>query len=354
LSAAHPLDVFAGGYSSGSVAPAPTIVGGATPSSSITDFSGSSYSSGGSFGSTLGDLGGSFSNTSFTNFNSTLGDYIDPAFDSGGDQRLASALQAYEQQQSLAFYNQIVGAELKGIAQAHGGSENLNSYALTGIDIATEFHPVTAGVKSLYNNGSVIVDSSASLSDKAYAAGNIAFDFLGGKILKKGIDLVGAGAGAARKALGYTDNVVESGVRNAPTSTPHISAVTGRPVNLSGRVQGQINVANGRTRFTPLRQNGNPVSAGFDHVTSRHFNGANSSSQFTTSQSELKSVLQSRTVTQAPVTQVCKGAQAQFVRNVDVGKTVGRTRVADGAAQTSRLRVHVDEAGNLITAFPVP
>jgi len=85
---------------------------------------------------------------------------------------------------------------------------------------ATEFYPLTAGVKSIDNMGSEIADSSASLVDKAHTADNIVVDCLGGKILKKGFDLAGAGAGAARKSLGYTDNVVESGVRNAPTR-PH-------------------------------------------------------------------------------------------------------------------------------------
>lgn len=34
----------------------------------------------------------------------------------------------------------------------------------------------------------------------------------------------------------------------------------------------RINIAKGITRFTPLRLNGNPVSAGWKHVVNGHFN----------------------------------------------------------------------------------
>ena len=47
-------------------------------------------------------------------------------------------------------------------------------------------------------------------------------------------------------------------------------------------------------------------------------------------------------------------AQAVFVRTVDVKRTIGTTRASDGGQVTSVLRVFVDEAGNLVTAFPFP
>ena len=139
----------------------------------------------------------------------------------------------------------------------------------------------------------------------------------------------------------------------APNPGAHISPITGRAVDLSGRIR-QVKPANGPTRFTPVRQNGNPVAAGMDHVRARHYGGTNSQSQFSIASDELSSILQSRVVREAPLQQIGSGRQAMWSRDVNVGRIVGRTRVADGANPTSTLRVFVDEAGNLITTFPVP
>ncbi|MFV0446819.1 MAG: hypothetical protein ACK5Q5_24875, partial [Planctomycetaceae bacterium] len=139
----------------------------------------------------------------------------------------------------------------------------------------------------------------------------------------------------------------------APTTTPHISPITGRPVNLNGRIR-NLKPANGPTRFTPMRENGNSVSAGMEHVKSRHFGGSNTQSQFSITSDELKVVLQSDVVTHSPLRQIGTGRQAMWARDVQVGRTIGITRVADGGNPTSVIRVFVDEAGNLITTFPIP
>ena len=123
-------------------------------------------------------------------------------------------------------------------------------------------------------------------------------------------------------------------------------------IQVPGRVQSRINIASGRTEMTPLRDNGNPVSAGFDHVIDGHFNReiSNSRSVFTIAPDELKGILQSRSVVKSPVTALPDG---QFVRTVDVGRAIGTTTLKDGGAPTSVIRVFTDKAGNLITAFPV-
>ena len=153
--------------------------------------------------------------------------------------------------------------------------------------------------------------------------------------------------------LGFAKRKKKKKDKDAPNSAVHISPITGRPVSLSGRVR-QVKPANGPTRFTPLRQSGNPVAAGLDHVQARHFGGTNSQSQFSISVGELKTILQGPTVRNAPIRQIGTGRQAMFARDVDVGRIVGRTRVSDGANATSTIRVFVDEAGNLITTFPIP
>nr|WP_044235914.1 Ig-like domain-containing protein [Gimesia maris] len=152
----------------------------------------------------------------------------------------------------------------------------------------------------------------------------------------------------------HTYFVTDSGVLVHNGGTCHISPNTGRPVNLNGRIR-QIKPANGQTRFTPLRDNGNPVAAGMDHVKARHFPGSNNSqSKFTVSVDKLKEVLQSKIVRQAPLKQIGTGRQAMWSRDVDVKQIMGRTRAADGANPTSWIRIFVDEAGNLISTFPIP
>ena len=176
-----------------------------------------------------------------------------------------------------------------------------------------------------------------------------------GSVLQVGMGLAGGAINARSFQKGFdVPNWVGGKVpTNAPNPGAHISPITGRAVDLSGRIR-QVKPANGPTRFTPVRQNGNPVAAGMDHVRARHYGGTNSQSQFSIASDELSSILQSRVVREAPLQQIGSGRQAMWSRDVNVGRIVGRTRVADGANPTSTLRVFVDEAGNLITTFPVP
>lgn len=120
----------------------------------------------------------------------------------------------------------------------------------------------------------------------------------------------------------------------------------------SGRVASRINLANGPTRFTPLRSTGQPVSAGWKHVLSGHFNRAvsNSRSIFSISPEELRGILQSPKVVRSPVTAIGDG---HFVRTVDVARTIGTSSLRKGGGPTSVLTVYTDSAGNLITTFPL-
>jgi len=128
----------------------------------------------------------------------------------------------------------------------------------------------------------------------------------------------------------------------------------GPTVQSLGIVQSRINLANGTTRFTPLRPStGQPSLAGFNHVLNGHFNQplANSRSIFSISPDKLKSILQSSQVVNSPVTYVSGG---QYVRTVNVGEVVGNTALKFGGQQTTWIKVFTDKAGNLITTYPVP
>ncbi len=129
--------------------------------------------------------------------------------------------------------------------------------------------------------------------------------------------------------------------------------------NTQSRVQSRINLAKGPTRFTPQRKSGYPVSAGLDHVIKGHFGGNNAhnaQSQFTLTVDSLKNLLQSPKVVNTPVQaiQLYPGGPTMWMREVDVGYTIGTTRLSEGGLSTRRLRVFTDDAGNLITTFPIP
>ena len=115
----------------------------------------------------------------------------------------------------------------------------------------------------------------------------------------------------------------------------------------------RINLANGRTRFTPLRANGNPVSAGMQHVIDGHFNRplGNSRSIFSIEINYLKEILQSNRVVSSTVIDMGGG---QYKRIVDTGEIIGNTALKFGGNTTSYIEVITDVKGNLITTYPVP
>jgi filamentous hemagglutinin len=122
-----------------------------------------------------------------------------------------------------------------------------------------------------------------------------------------------------------------------------------------GSVQSRINIANGPTRYTPIDNAGVPVNAGWEHVVYRHFNGNNTQSQFTLSQTEIKNILQSDLVVSTPITEVKMiNGVPTYVRTVDVGYPIGTVRQADGGGLTSNLYIQTDSAGNLITTYTIP
>ena len=89
-------------------------------------------------------------------------------------------------------------------------------------------------------------------------------------------------------------------------------ALTGQELSprVRGRVATRINLAENRTRFTPLRDSGHPSAAGWKHVVDGHFDrpASRSRSVFTITQSELRMILQSDQVVGAPVLPLPGGA----------------------------------------------
>ena len=106
--------------------------------------------------------------------------------------------------------------------------------------------------------------------------------------------------------------------------------------NVPGRVQSRVNLE----------------TNGWNHVIDRHFNPKKNASQFTMSQSDLRTLLQSPTVVQTPVTRTLQSADGiRYVREVNVGRPIGTDKFS-GNQPTSTMTVLSDEFGNLVTATP--
>ncbi|WP_275445941.1 WXG100 family type VII secretion target [Paenibacillus sp. ACRSA] len=157
---------------------------------------------------------------------------------------------------------------------------------------------------------------------------------------------------SVKKMKGYIEEA-EQAKRKSSDKAGSANGVTGDVTLGLGTAQSRINIANGRTRFTPLRDTGEPVSAGFDHTLEGHFNRplANSRSIFSIEPDKLKEILQSSDVVKSTVTDIGGG---QFTRTVNVGEVVGNSALKYGGGDTTWIKIFTDKAGNLITTYPVP
>jgi hypothetical protein len=115
-----------------------------------------------------------------------------------------------------------------------------------------------------------------------------------------------------------------------------VAADVAADLSVPGRVQSRINVSN----------------EGMGHVLERHLDPSVNASQFTISESELRSLLQSQDVVSAPVLRtVQSGDGLAYIREINVGSNIGLDKFS-GNLPTSTLTVMTDKYGNLITTFP--
>jgi len=133
--AGYPLDAFAGGRSGGTVAAAPTISSGATFD---TGFSSPSFNE-----MIFGSPG---STSSLRDFNTNVN--VFDSFDNF-NRTLASDLRTYESQQSLAFYNQLVGADVNSIAQYQQSVQKTQAFDAT---VGGAGSGLLTGGKAIFNS----------------------------------------------------------------------------------------------------------------------------------------------------------------------------------------------------------
>lgn len=102
--------------------------------------------------------------------------------------------------------------------------------------------------------------------------------------------------------------------------------------------QSRINVQNGNNKI------------GWNHVIDRHFSDKNAS-QFTISQSELKTILQSKEVSKVPISRVIDSADGpRYERVITFDKNIGVDKFSKGPTNT--MTILTDKKGNLITTTP--
>ncbi|WP_294883587.1 VENN motif pre-toxin domain-containing protein [uncultured Gilliamella sp.] len=94
----------------------------------------------------------------------------------------------------------------------------------------------------------------------------------------------------------------------------------------------------------------NVQKAGWDHVVDRHFSDKNAS-QFTISQSELKTILQSNEVSKVPISRVIDSADGpRYERVITFDKHIGVDKFSK--SPTNTMTILTDAKGNLITTTP--
>ncbi|WP_405125241.1 beta strand repeat-containing protein [Ralstonia pseudosolanacearum] len=153
--------------------------------------------------------------------------------------------------------------------------------------------------------------------------------------------VIGQGGGAAttvQAGAGYSIGDVLRGSPNSSSNLPATqqSSADNIVVSVPGRVQSRINVTN----------------AGMDHIDARHFDSTVNASQFTLSESDLVTLLQSPSTVSTPVIRTIQsGSNINYVREVNVGKVVGTDKFSN-YQPTSTMTVITDKYGNLVTAFP--
>ncbi|ENZ0175176.1 VENN motif pre-toxin domain-containing protein, partial [Providencia rettgeri] len=103
-------------------------------------------------------------------------------------------------------------------------------------------------------------------------------------------------------------------------------------------------------------QNGN-AKAGWEHLVKRHFSGKPNASQFTISQSEVKSLLQNPDVTKVPISKIQTSdnkatgqKEILYQRVVTLDKPIGIDKFSN--KPTNTMTILTDKHGNLVTATP--
>nr|WP_314267283.1 DUF637 domain-containing protein [uncultured Moellerella sp.] len=175
----------------------------------------------------------------------------------------------------------------------------------------------------------------------------------GGKLI---FDIAGTFAGGAGVAKGgvnlvekVSEKIASKGLIGTTTNGYKVYNGSNTMISKSSLehpiVQSRINIQIGDSK------------AGWEHIMKRHFSGKSNASQFTISQSEVKSLLQNPEVakipiskTQTSVNKVTGEKEILYQRIIMLDKSIGIDKFSNGSTNT--MTILTDKHGNLVTATP--
>jgi RHS repeat-associated protein len=146
-----------------------------------------------------------------------------------------------------------------------------------------------------------------------------------------------AAAGGATLAVAFTGlGALGLAATEGGEGTLGLGAAAEGLAGVPGRVSSRINLSN----------------EGMEHVIKRHLSGKANASQFSLSESELRSVLSSRAAVSSPVVRAVNSKEGiQYIREFDAGRVIGTDKFSGNQA-TSVMTIMTDTFGNLKSAFP--
>nr|WP_320204996.1 VENN motif pre-toxin domain-containing protein [Proteus mirabilis] len=239
-------------------------------------------------------------------------------------------------------------------------AEDRDKFFREAASLGIDFVPVVGDFKSF-------AEADGWIDYTLAAAGTLPFAKIFTKPLKEAKLLLKAGdLDGANKLIKEASDGIPTKLPSNPTSQS--SSGTWKP-NDSKINAGKYQISNGSPNAIDKSKLANPITqsrinvqngdskAGWEHVIKRHFSGNSNASQFTISESELKSLLQNPEVVKIPIsktqTSLNKATGKEeilYQRTIILDKQIGIDKFSNGP--TNKMTILTDKHGNLVTATP--
>lgn len=219
--------------------------------------------------------------------------------------------------------------ELMALAESNDGS-------------AYDYAPLSDWFRIIGFNTRLVVDVNVSDDILITAYEQLSEEERGAFLLGSNVQLLEA-AIAAGVPTGYSyRQLLRNIAQNTTYTITNGRFIATNDLVVPGRVQSRVN----------LRTGSHAEGAGWAHLTARHYNPEINASQFSITQDDLRTLLQSSTVVQTPVARTLNsGSRLVYLREVNVGVDIGTDKF-NGFQPTSVMTVLTDRYGNLVTATP--
>ncbi|NBN70507.1 hypothetical protein GWJ01_05225, partial [Proteus sp. G2618] len=239
-------------------------------------------------------------------------------------------------------------------------AEDRDKFFREATSLGIDFVPVVGDFKSF-------AEADDWIDYTLAATGTLPFAKVFTKPLKEAKLLLKAGdLDGANKLIKEASDAIPTKSPSNPTSQS--SSGTWKPSD-SKINAGEYQISNGSPNAIDKGNLANPITqsrinvqsgdskAGWEHVIKRHFSGNSNASQFTISESELKSLLQNPEVVKIPIsktqTSLNKATGKEeilYQRTIILDKQIGIDKFSNGP--TNKMTILTDKHGNLVTATP--